>query len=282
MTLRSGEVFFSEQSESFLIPESVSLFGFTISFYGVFLVIAALIGIIVITEITRRRQQSMELRLTLVTLTIVAALLGSRIYYVMFEWQKFVSEPLMLLNFRGGGLSYFGALFGAWFAVKGYCRKKNADFMQHADALSFGAAAAAPFVWCGCAFAREPLGKAYNGFFAVRIGGEYSSQGTGEAYVSVHPVAIYGTVCGILVFAALLAVLHKAKQSGTVFAVYLVLHAAEMLVLECFRAESYEIWGTGIPVNFVVAGVVLLTVIAGWIRQFSLNRKLSKIRFNGN
>ncbi len=282
MILRSGEVFFSEKSEGFMIPESVSLFGLTISFYGVFLVIAALIGIVVITELTRRRKQGLELRLTLVTLTIVAALLGGRIFYVMFEWQKFVREPLMLLNLRSGGLSYFGALLGAWFAVKGYCRKKNTDFMQQADALSFGAAAAAPFVWCGCAFVREPVGKAYDGLFAVRIGGEYASIGTGETYVSVHPVAVYGIVCGILVFTVLLTVLRKAKQSGTVFSMYLVLHAAEMFVLECFRAESYEIWGTGIPVNLVVAGVILLTITVGWIRQLSLNKKLSKIRFNGN
>lgn len=282
MILRSGEVFFSEQSESFIIPESVSLFGFTISFYGVLLVVAALVGIIAVTEITRRRQQGTEFCLTLVTLTIVAALLGGRIYYVMFEWQKFVQEPLMLLNFRSGGLSYFGALFGAWFAVKGYCRKKNADFVQHADVLSFGAAAAAPFVWCGCAFVREPLGKTYDGLFSVRIGGEYASQTAGGAFVSVHPVAVYGVACGVLVFVALLAVLRKTKQSGAVFSAYLVLHAAEMLGLEFFRAESYKIWGTGIPVNIVVGGVILLTVIVGWVRQFSLNKKLSKIRFNGN
>lgn len=282
MTLRSGEVFFSEQSESVLIPESVSLFGFTISFYGVCLVLAALIGILVITEITHRKQYDTELHLTLITLTIVAALFGGRLFYILFEWQTFLQHPLVILNFRSGGLSYFGALFGAWFAVRGYCRKKDADFLLSADVLCLGAAAAAPFVWGGCAFMREPLGKAYDGVFAVRIGGEYAFTGSSTGDISMHPVAIYGILCSALIIPLLCVISRKAKRTGTVFCGYLVLQAAGIFVLECFRADSYCIWGTDIPVNFVVAGVILMTIIIGGIRQASLQNKLKKIRFNGN
>lgn len=282
MTLRSGEVFFSEQSDSFIIPESVSLFGFTISFYGILLVLAALIGIIVVTETARRKKQNIEWILTLVTLVIVFSLFGARVFYVLFEWQKFVREPIALLNFRSGGLAYFGALFGAWFAVKWVCRRKEVSFLHSADVLCFGAAAAAPFVWAGCAFVREPLGKLYDGLFAVRIGSGYYSGETENEYVSVHPVAVYGIVLSVLVFIVLCVVLRKAKQAGTLFAAYLVSHAAEIGVLELFREESYVIWGTEIPVNIVVAAVILFTITGGWLRQYSLNRKLKKIQFVNN
>lgn len=282
MTLRSGEVMFSEQSESFLIPESVSVFGFTISFYGVCLVIAALVGILVVTEITRRKKYNTEFHLTLLTLAVVSALVGGRVFYVLFEWQYFVQHPLMVLNFRSGGLSYYGALLGAWFTIRGYCRKRDAEFLLSADVFSLGAAAAAPFVWCGCAFVREPLGKSYEGLFAVKIGGEYGTAGDGEAFASMHPVAIYGMVSSVLLFLLLCVISRKAKQTGTVFSGYLVLQSVTIFVLECFRADSYCIWGTDIPVNFVVAGVMILTIVAGGIRQISLQKKLKKIRFNGS
>lgn len=282
MTLRSGEVFFSEQSESYLIPESVSVFGFTISFYGVCLVLAALVGILVVTEITRRKQYNTELHLTLLTLTIVAALLGGRLFYLLFEWHAFAQHPLAVFNLRSGGLTYFGALFGAWFAIRGYCRKQEAEFLLSADVLSLGVGAASPFVWAGCAFMREPLGKAYDGIFAVRISGEYGTAGENAAYVSMHPVAIYGIVGSVLIFTVLCIISRKSKQTGNVFYGYLVLQAAEIFVLECFRADSYCIWGTDIPVNFVVAGVILLTIVVGWMRHTSLQSKLKKIRFNGN
>ena len=281
MTLRSGEVFFAEQSDSFIIPESISLFGLSVSFYGILLVLAALVGIIAVTEFTRRLRRNQEWTLTLVTLVILSALLGGRLYYVLFEWQKFAREPLMLLNLRSGGLSYFGALFGAWFAVKGFCRKKDKDFLQSAEVLCFGAAAAAPFVWCGCAFGREPLGKRYDGLFSVRISASYFFD-PGDGYVSMHPVAIYGFVLSIFVFIALCFVLRYRKKEGTVFTAYLVMQAAVIIVTECFREDPYCIWGTEIPVNFVVAGVILLTIAVGWIRQLSLDRKLKKIRFIHN
>lgn len=282
MTLRSGEVFFSEQSEGFRIPESVSLFGFIISFYGIFLVLATLIGIIVVTEMARRKQQNTEKSITLITLVIVSALLGGRLYYVLFEWEKFIHEPLMVLNFRSGGLSYFGALFGAWFAVRGYCRKTGEDFMQYADTLCVGAAAAAPFIWAGCAFIREPLGRFYKGVFAVKIGSVYEDAAATGELMSVHPLAVYGIILGLITFAGLCVTSLRAKQSGTVFSVYLMVNAVIIFGLECFRADSYMIWGTEIPANFVVAAVMFFTVTGSGLRQLSINRKLKKIRFNGN
>ncbi len=289
MMLRSGEVFFSENDSSFMIPETISLFGLSVSFYGLLLVVAALAGIIVVLNITRKKRQNEEGMLTLLTLAILAALVGARLYYVLFEWETFFREPLAILNFRNGGLSYFGALFGAWFVMKGYCRKKDVDFTQYADTVSMGAAAAAPFIWTGCAFVREPLGTFYNGLFSVRIGAEYITSDMNElytetllnnvtrvnekGYVSMHPVALYGVVLSCLAFAGLWFVNRKAKAEGTVFSAYLMFSAVLILVLECFRADRYCIWGTTIPANSVVAGVVLFVVLYGFAKECYLDKK---------
>ena len=257
------------------------------------MVIAALVGIIVIANVTRKKVRKEEWNLTLITVTIVSALLGARIYYVLFEWQTFVQDPIALFSFRGGGLSYFGALFGGWFAVKWYCRKKDAVFLENADALCLGAAASAPFVWIGCAFVREPLGKFYEGLFSVRVEAEYVPQAVGEnsfgelvsnvrkireaAYISMHPVAIYGVVFSIALFVVLLLFARKAECNGTVFTVYLLLNSVMNIILECFRANSYCIWGTKIPTNYVVAGVIILIIAVGWIRRLFSEKKRKRI-----
>ncbi len=286
MTLRSGEIYVSEQNSSYIIPETISLFGFSISFYGLLLVLAALIGIIVTSEVTRRKKQNTEWNLTLLTLLIISALLGGRLYYVLFEWKRFAAEPLALINLRSGGLSYFGALFGAWFSVKWFCRKKGGDFLQSADTLCLGAAAAAPWIWCGCAFVREPLGKFYDGLFAVRIGVEYAGEATkrymgdaqiqrigGKQYISVHPVAVYGMVFSVLIFIALCFYMFYVRCKGAVFTAYLVLNSVEIAVLEIFRADSYCVWGTKIPVNYIVSGVILFTIAFAWIRRLIAGKR---------
>jgi len=289
MTLRSGEIYFSEQDSSLNVPETISLFGLSISFYGLFLVVATLIGIIVTIKIARRKRQDAEWSLMLITLTIVSALLGARLYYVLFEWQVFLREPIALLDFRSGGLSYFGALFGAWFMIKWYCRRKGVEFARDADTLCIGAAAATPLVWAGCAFMREPIGRFYDGLFAMRIGMEYLPQDMNVVYseelisnarnirtiscVSMHPVAVYGVIISIVAFVILCFYMHFEKQEGATFVMYLFLNAVTCIVLECFRADRSYIWGTEIPVNYVVAGVIVLVIVIGWIRQFMMNKK---------
>ncbi len=295
MTLRTGEVYISEQGEGFVIPEAISLFGFSISFYGLFLVLAALIGIIVITKEAHKRKQSVEWSLTLVTLVIVSALLGARVYYMMFQWEVFVADPLVFLDFRSGGLAYFGALFGAWCMVKWYCRRKNEPFAPNADMLCIGAAFAAPFIWTGCAFVREPLGRFYDGFFSVRISSEYLTEEIEEAeffkmmsqadrmqdkfFISMHPVAIYGVVSSLLVLIVLCFYKYRQKRDGELFVMYLWMNAAVFLVLEHFRADRYCIWGTKIPVNYVVSGVLLLMIAYGWGKQFFNWKKFKKRLF---
>lgn len=290
MTLRSVEVFFFEQGSSYTIPESISLFGFSISFYGLFLALAAFVGILVVLAEVKRKQKDVEWNLSLLTLVIVAALFGARLYYVLFQWRFFVENPIALFNFRGGGLSYFGALFGAWFAVKWYCRRTEEDFVQSADCLSFGAAAVAPIVWLGCVMVREPMGVFYDGIFSVCIPQNGVSFGHMDSafseeilqntrtigaaeYVTVHPVAIYGMVCSILVFGILVALRRGVKQSGGMFSLYLCLNAVTCFCLELFRAERCYIWGTNIPVNCVVATVLVITIVAGWLQQHLKQKK---------
>ncbi len=289
MSLKSGEVYFSEQSGSFTIPESISLFGFSVSFFGVFLVVAALVGMIVVKEAARRKQQNTEWTLTFFTLSIVSSLLGARLYYVFFEWERFVQNPLGILNLRSGGLAYFGALFGVWFVLKWACRRKQTDFFQYADTMSIGASAAAPFVWLGCMFVREPLGKFYDGMFAMRVGTEYlpaelleknteelfSNVGRigGRPYASMHPIALYGMGMSLIIFAVLCVIGWKAKQEGTVFTVYLLLNAISMIVTEIFRADGLYVFGTEIPVNYVVAGVLNAVILGDRLRREILKRK---------
>lgn len=296
MTLRLGEVYFSEQDSSLVVPESISLFGLSISFYGLFLVLAALVGFIFVKETSRRKKLDTEKCVTLLTLIIVSAIIGARVQYVLFDWQRFVHNPISVLQFRNGGLCYFGALFGAWFSVRCFCRKTKTDFFAYADTLCMGGACAAPLVWMGCAFVREPLGRFYDGLFSVKIEAQYLTEEIPErylnelttnawedknsvVYVRMHPVAIYGILLSLIVLATLCICWKKKKTDGTVFSVYLVMNAVLIFILEMFRGDSAYVWGTEVPVNHVVSGVIVVTIVWGKLRQFIKKRKNGRMIF---
>lgn len=290
MTLETGTVYFFEQGEAEL-PEAVSLFGFPVSLYGICMVLAAVVGVLVSLREGRKRNQDKELTLTLLWITILSALVGARLYYAVFQWYPFSGNPFLVLNLRSGGFAYFGALFGAWPVVKWYCLRKSEDFDRAADVLCTGAAAAAVPVWLGCVFTREPAGRFYDGIFSIRIGTEYLPQEAdnsllrelwdkadkieGRLYSSMHPVALYGLLAALLILAGVFIAKHVIKQSGNLFLWYLLFNSAACLVLEPFRASRCCIWGTEIPINMLVAAVLLLALLAAeiryWLRQ--KNRK---------
>jgi len=248
MSLRTGEVYFYEQDNGVILPESVSLFGLSISFYGLFLMLAAFVGLVVVNRIVRRKKQDTEKCLTLFTIVVLASLMGARLFYVMFDLQMFVENPIGIFRFRSGGLSYFGSVFGAWFVVNRFCRRMKTDFFSYADTFSMGAACAAPFIWTGCALVGEPLGRFYEGIFSVKIKAEYYgdvkiplleqlyenalNEGGAEMYVQMHPVALYGMVFSVILLVVLCIISAKAKTEGTVFTAYLAMNAVMVLILE--------------------------------------------------
>ena len=292
MTLKSGEVYFSGDNAGLVFPESVSVFGFSISFFGLFLVLAAVTGIFVSVKEAKRKKQNIERMLTLLTWVVVSAVVGARLYYVMFQWQSFLRNPLEVFYIRNGGLSYYGALFGVWFVAKWYCGRKEMDFLHCADTLSLGAAVAAPLVWLGCALGREPIGRFSQGVFSVKLDAAYIPEGMeteyaeqllsrssnldGISYVSVHPVALYGVALSLAVAIGLLVLNRKGKRCGAVFSVYLLSVSAAHFILECFRGDRCYIWGTQIPANCVVAVVISAAIATGWYRNRFATRKKEK------
>ena len=47
---------------------------------------------------------------TLVVFGVPIAIVGARLYYVLFELDTFMSNPISILDIRGGGLAIYGAL----------------------------------------------------------------------------------------------------------------------------------------------------------------------------
>ncbi|MBQ9767809.1 MAG: prolipoprotein diacylglyceryl transferase [Lachnospiraceae bacterium] len=277
MTLETGKVYFSGQNSEYVLPESVSIFGFSVSLFGICLVLAAIIGVLAVVREGKKRGQNTEWLLTVLPLVFVFSVIGARIYYVIFQWYPFSKEPLMMFNLRHGGLAYFGALFGAWLAVKRYCKRKKESFERTADALCMGGACAAFPIWLGCLFMREPVGRFFEGIFSVKVGIEYLPKEAdcvgvrellehvvtidGGNYISMHPVPVYGAIASLVIVLILWISKRFLKQDGQLFWLYLFLNAVSVLVLEPFRASRCCIWGTEIPINSVVAGVLFVTIV---------------------
>lgn len=71
------------------LPNSISVFGFRIAFYGVIIGLGMLAGMAVAFSDAKRRGQDPDLYLDFALYAIVFSIIGARLYYVAFEWDNY-------------------------------------------------------------------------------------------------------------------------------------------------------------------------------------------------
>ena len=74
--------------------------------------------------------------LDLVFVVVPAAIIGSRLYYVVFKWDYYLVHLNEIYKIWHGGLAIHGAVIGGALAAFIYTRRKNLPFWKLADFIA--------------------------------------------------------------------------------------------------------------------------------------------------
>ena len=107
------------------VGSSVSVLGFPITYYGMLIGLAMVIGIFIAAAEAKRTKQNPEDYFDLVVFAIIFAVIGARIYYVIFDWSTYKNDLLSIFNIRQGGLAIYGGVIAAVITVFVFAAKKN-------------------------------------------------------------------------------------------------------------------------------------------------------------
>ena len=66
------------------LRKSISVFGFSIAFYGVIIGVGMMAGLLIAQSDAKRRGQDPEIYLDFALIAIICSIIGARIYYVIF------------------------------------------------------------------------------------------------------------------------------------------------------------------------------------------------------
>ncbi|MDO5708029.1 MAG: prolipoprotein diacylglyceryl transferase [Andreesenia angusta] len=209
-------------------PVAFEIFGFKIMWYGVLIGLAVVIGAIIATREAKRKGYDENTVLDLLLFAIPSALIGARLYYVIFSWELYRDNPISALNFRHGGLAIHGGLIGAVLASYIYCRVKNIKFLDIADIM-------APCIILGQSIGRwgnyinqEAYGGPTDLPWAIEVDG-----------MKVHPTFFYESVWDFTIFLFLYFYMRKNKKfDGQIFSLYLILYSLGRFFIEGLRTDS--------------------------------------------
>ena len=115
------------------VPKSFSVFGFSIAFYGVIIATGVLGGVLLAAHVAKLEKLDADVIWDFAIYAIIFSIIGARVYYVVFSWDRYKDDLLGVFNLRNGGLAIYGAVIAAFLTLWIYCRKKKQSFLQLAD-----------------------------------------------------------------------------------------------------------------------------------------------------
>lgn len=265
------------------VGKNFSVFGFEIAFYGCTMATGIIVGYLMAAREAKRTGQNPDDYLDMLLYAVFFAIIGARLYYVIFKWDYYGQNLLQIFNLRQGGLAIYGGIIGAFTTVYFFAKKRKLSFAQMLDTACPGLAAGQVIGRWGNFFNREAFGGYTDGLFAMQLpvsavrSGEITEQMwenleviNGIEFIQVHPTFLYEGLwnLGVIIFLYLYRK-HK-KFQGELVLWYLVLYGVGRFWVESLRTDQLLIPGIGFPISQLLGAVM---AVAGLIAIFVGHKK---------
>lgn len=256
------------------LGKGITIGGFTIAFYGMIIAFGMIMGYLVAAFQAGRMGQDKETYLDLALWDIVFAVIGARIYYVVFSWDYYRANPLQILNIRGGGLAIYGGVIGGVIATWVFARVRKLSFWQLADTACAGLLTGQIIGRWGNFCNREAFGGYTDTLFAMQIKESDVSAGNlnqqlmdhivqvdGVDYIQVHPTFLYESLWNLALLVIILLFTRYRKYDGQLFQIYLLGYGLGRFWIEGLRTDQLILFGTGLPVSQVLSAALAAVIL---------------------
>lgn len=271
------------------LGKGITIGGFTIAFYGMIIAFGMVMGYLMTAFQAKRTGQEPDLYLDLALWDIVFAVIGARIYYVIFTWDYYKNNLLQIFNTRGGGLAIYGGVIAGVITTIIFGKVRKQNFFQLLDTACIGLITGQIIGRWGNFCNREAFGGYTNGLFAMQLKQsdvaasnlthsvlKHAVEIDGTRYIQVHPTFLYESFWNIGVLIILLLFTKHRKYNGQIFLIYLLGYGLGRVWIEGLRTDQLIFFGTGVAVSQVLSGVLVVASAAILIYRFVKDRQKAK------
>lgn len=236
-----------------------TLFGVDIMWYGVLIGIGMLLACSIAYMRAPRHEIDKDRFLDMLLISVPVGIVGARLYYVVFEWERYADNLGEIFNIRNGGLAIHGGLIFGLGCAAILCKVWKVNALDVLDiALPSVALAQAIGRW-GNFFNEEAHGGSTDFPINVLIDGQ-----------TYHATFLYESVWCLLLCVVLLLIDRNRKFKGQIALLYGILYSLERFFVEGLRTDSLMIG------DFRMAQLLSLTVIAVCIVLYIIAVKRQK------
>ena len=272
------------------IGDHISIGSFEIRFYGIIIMIGFLLAYVLVTKEAKRTGQNPETYLDFILILIIPAILGARLYYILFRLDQYIVKGdagatiKAMLNIRGGGLAIYGGIIAGIITAVIFCKVRKVNFVLMADTATFGILIGQILGRFGNFFNREAFGAYTNSKMAMAIPLDYyRSEGNldylertgvitqkmldnvvnidGMDCITVHPTFLYESLWNLILLVFLFIYRKHKKFKGEFALIYVGGYGLGRFIIEGLRSDSLMIGSTGIKVSQALALVCFIAAV---------------------
>lgn len=247
----------------------------TIQIWGLMVSLGFIAGLLLIMKQAKDKGFDVSPILDLALIIFVAAIVGSRVFYVILFWESFVGDWWSVFRIWEGGMVFFG---GFIFAVLGwiiFARYKKMDFWLTADWAAPALALGMAIGRIGCHFIRDHPGIPTDVWWGADFNG-----------VIRHETAMYSVLANLVIFLLIWFWFRKLKlPQGMLFAIYLVWYGVTRFIIDFYRAldlphSDPRFLTSGGFAGLTISQIISIVLVVGGIflafylkkRQFKMDK----------
>lgn len=253
----------------------VSIGPFTIYWYSVLILIAVLIGYQIVLRYCKKIGFQISTIIDMLLYLIIWAIVGARVYYVIFNFSAFQDNLLGIFMIWKGGLAIYGAIIGAVIYICYYCYKHKLNFIQVLDIFSLPLLLGQAIGRWGNFFNSEAYGgiTTYESLKSMFLP-EFIIDGMYIEGAYRQPTFLYESIWCLIGVLILWRIRKKPFQkNGAQISFYLIWYGIGRFFIEGLRSDSLYIG------DFRVSQIVsIIMVIVGIVGMIMVNRK-KKVKY---
>lgn len=247
----------------YIDPVAFSLGGLEVKWYGIIIASAILIGY----WIAQKSAQSVGFReddlVNILLVCVFVAIITARLYFVLFQLDYYVQNPLEIPMIWHGGIAIHGGLIGAFAVGIYYCYRKNWHPFQLGDIVAPSIILAQGIGRWGNFMNHEAHGGPVSRSFLESLHlPEFIIENMQVNGVYYQPTFLYESIWNVIGFIILIT-LRRRLRIGETFFVYLIWYSIGRFYIEGLRTDSLMLTETiriaqAVSILCIIIGVVFI------------------------
>lgn len=230
-----GRCFIDDSKKAPMFPVLFKIGPLTIYTYGFFVAAGALAAIALARHQARQTGLNPDKITDLCFYLVIAAIVGSRIFYVALNPHYFLENPLEVFKIWSGGLVFYGGFIVAFITAMAYIRSHAMPLGKVSDIAALAIPLGHFFGRLGCFFAGCCYGKSCELPWAVEF---HSQHALAPLNMPIHPTQLYSAAANLAIFGIVLFLRSKKRFDGQLFLYYVLLYGLARSFIEIFRGDE--------------------------------------------